>query len=66
MALISVEKWHLMAQKQLRASLRRDSWLQLSSCSKSKTELNEVDKVTTHPGAYAGKSYNQSFIDRNT
>lgn len=65
MAPISVQKWHLMAQKQLRASLKSDSWLQLSSCSKSRNELNEVDKLTTHPGIYAGKSYNQSFINLN-
>lgn len=66
LASISAEKWHLMAQRQLRASLKRDSWLQLSSCSKSRTELNEVDKLTTHRGTYAGKSYNESFRNVNT
>lgn len=61
LALISAEQWHLMAQRQLRASLKRDSWLQLSSCSKSRAELDEVDKLTPSRGTHAGKSCNESF-----
>lgn len=66
LALVSAEKWHLMAQRQLRASLKRDSWLQLSSCSKSRTELNEVDKLTPRQGTHAGKSCNESLGNLNT
>lgn len=62
LALVSAEKWHLIAQRQLRASLKYDSWLQLSSCSKSRIELNEVDKLTTYHGTYAGKSYESLVI----
>lgn len=65
MALVSAEKWHLVAQRQLRASLKRDSWLQLSSCSKSRTELNEVDKLTPHHGTHAGESYKESLGNLN-
>lgn len=66
LAVISAEQWHLMAQRQLRASLKRDSWLQLSSCSKSRTELNEVDKLAPHHGTHAGKSCKESLGNLNT
>ena len=64
--LISAEKWHLMAQRELKASLKCDSWLQLSSYSNSRTEVNEVDKLTTHHRTYADKSYNEIFSNLNT